>query len=174
MGKTAKGALWLDPNKTSPYEFYQYFRNVEDVKVEECLKLLTFMDLDEIADLVKHKDERINYAKARLAYEVTKLVHGEEEAEKAKRQAEGAFSGNVDAMPEVTIEGNPDTVVVDAMVLAGVASSKSEARRLVEGGGVKIGDEKVTTVSAKLADFGVTESFVLHKGKKVHVKVVLK
>lgn len=174
MGKTAKGALWLDPNKTSPYEFYQYFRNVEDVKVEECLKLLTFMDLDEIADLVKHKDERINYAKARLAYEVTKLVHGEEEAEKAKRQAEGAFSGNVDAMPEVTIEGNPDTVVVDAMVLAGVASSKSEARRLVEGDGVKIGDEKVTTVSAKLADFGVTESFVLHKGKKVHVKVVLK
>ncbi len=174
MGKTAKGALWLDPNKTSPYEFYQYFRNVEDVKVEECLKLLTFMDLDEIADLVKHKDERINYAKARLAYEVTKLVHGEEEAEKAKRQAEGAFSGNVDAMPEVTIEGNPDTVVVDAMVLAGVASSKSEARRLVEGGGVKIGDEKVTTVSAKLADFGVTDSFVLHKGKKVHVKVVLK
>ena len=174
MGKTAKGALWLDPNKTSPYEFYQYFRNVEDVKVEECLKLLTFMDLDEIADLVKHKDERINYAKARLAYEVTKLVHGEEEAEKAKRQAEGAFSGNVDAMPEVTIEGNPDTAVVDAMVLAGVASSKSEARRLVEGGGVKIGDEKVTTVSAKLADFGVTDSFVLHKGKKVHVKVVLK
>ena len=174
MGKTAKGALWLDPNKTSPYEFYQYFRNVEDVKVEECLKLLTFMDLDEIADLVKHKDERINYAKARLAYEVTKLVHGEEEAEKAKRQAEGAFSGNADAMPEVTIEGNPDTVVVDAMVLAGVASSKSEARRLVEGGGVKIGDEKVTTVSAKLADFGVTDSFVLHKGKKVHVKVVLK
>lgn len=174
MGKTAKGALWLDPNKTSPYEFYQYFRNVEDVKVEECLKLLTFMDLDEIADLVKYKDERINYAKARLAYEVTKLVHGEEEAEKAKRQAEGAFSGNVDAMPEVTIEGNPDTVVVDAMVLTGVASSKSEARRLVEGGGVKIGDEKVTTVSAKLADFGVTDSFVLHKGKKVHVKVVLK
>ena len=174
MGKTAKGALWLDPNKTSPYEFYQYFRNVEDVKVEECLKLLTFMDLDEIADLVKYKDERINYAKARLAYEVTKLVHGEEEAEKAKRQAEGAFSGNVDSMPEVTIEGNPDTVVVDAMVLAGVASSKSEARRLVEGGGVKIGDEKVTTVSAKLADFGVTDSFVLHKGKKVHVKVVLK
>ena len=174
MGKTAGNAVWLDPNKTSPYEFYQYFRNVEDVKVEECLKLLTFMDLDEIADLVKHKDERINYAKARLAYEVTKLVHGEEEAEKAKRQAEGAFSGNVDAMPEVTIEGNPDTVVVDAMVLAGVASSKSEARRLVEGGGVKIGDEKVTTVSAKLADFGVTDSFVLHKGKKVHVKVVLK
>ena len=174
MGKTAKGALWLDPNKTSPYEFYQYFRNVEDVKVEECLKLLTFMELDEIADLVKYKDERINAAKARLAYEVTKLVHGEEEAEKAKRQAEGAFSGNADTMPEVAIEGNADTVVVDAMVLAGVASSKSEARRLVEGGGVRIGDEKVTSVAAKLGDFGVTDSFVLHKGKKIHVKVVLK
>lgn len=174
MGKTAKGALWLDPNKTSPYDFYQYFRNVEDVKVEECLKLLTFMELDEIAELVKYKDERINAAKARLAYEVTKLVHGEEEAEKAKRQAEGAFSGNVDAMPEVTIEGGVETTVVDSMTLAGVASSKSEARRLVEGGGVKIGDEKVTSVAAKLADFGVTDSFVLHKGKKVHVKVVLK
>ena len=174
MGKTAKGALWLDPNKTSPYDFYQYFRNVEDVKVEECLKLLTFMELDEIAELVKYKDERINAAKARLAYEVTKLVHGEEEAEKAKRQAEGAFSGNVDAMPEVTIEGGVETTVVDSMTLAGVASSKSEARRLVEGGGVKIGDEKVTSVAAKLADFGVTDSFVLHKGKKVHVKVILK
>ena len=174
MGKTAKGALWLDPNKTSPYDFYQYFRNVEDAKVEECLKLLTFMELDEIAELVKYKDERINAAKARLAYEVTKLVHGEEEAEKAKSQAEGAFSGNVDAMPEVTIEGGVETTVVDAMTLAGVASSKSEARRLVEGGGVKIGDEKVTSVAAKLADFGVTDSFVLHKGKKVHVKVVLK
>lgn len=174
MGKTAKGALWLDPNKTSPYDFYQYFRNVEDVKVEECLKLLTFMELDEIAELVKYKDERINAAKARLAYEVTKLVHGEEEAEKAKSQAEGAFSGNVDAMPEVTIEGGAETTVVDAMTLAGVASSKSEARRLVEGGGVKIGDEKVTSVAAKLADFGVTDSFVLHKGKKVHVKVILK
>ena len=174
MGKTAKGALWLDPKKTSPYDFYQYFRNVEDVKVEECLKLLTFMELDEIAELVKYKDERINAAKARLAYEVTKLVHGEEEAEKAKSQAEGAFSGNVDAMPEVTIEGGVETTVVDSMTLAGVASSKSEARRLVEGGGVKIGDEKVTSVAAKLADFGVTDSFVLHKGKKVHVKVVLK
>lgn len=174
MGKTAKGALWLDPNKTSPYDFYQYFRNVEDVKVEECLKLLTFMELDEIAELVKYKDERINAAKARLAYEVTKLVHGEEEAEKAKSQAEGAFSGNVDAMPEVTIEGSVETTVVDSMTLAGVASSKSEARRLVEGGGVKIGDEKVTSVAAKLADFGVTDSFVLHKGKKVHVKVILK
>ena len=174
MGKTAKGALWLDPNKTSPYDFYQYFRNVEDVKVEECLKLLTFMELDEIAELVKYKDERINAAKARLAYEVTKLVHGEEEAEKAKSQAEGAFSGNVGAMPEVTIEGSVETTVVDSMTLAGVASSKSEARRLVEGGGVKIGDEKVTSVAAKLADFGVTDSFVLHKGKKVHVKVVLK
>lgn len=174
MGKTAKGALWLDPNKTSPYDFYQYFRNVEDVKVEECLKLLTFMELDEIAELVKYKDERINAAKVRLAYEVTKLVHGEEEAEKAKSQAEGAFSGNVDAMPEVTIEGSVETTVVDSMTLAGVASSKSEARRLVEGGGVKIGDEKVTSVAAKLADFGVTDSFVLHKGKKVHVKVVLK
>ncbi len=174
MGKTQKGALWLDPNKTSPYEFYQYFRNVEDVKVEECLKLLTFLELDEIAELTKYKDERINVAKARLAYEVTKLVHGEEEAEKAKKQAEGAFKNDIDSMPSVTVEADLNTPVVDVMVLAGVAASKSEARRLVEGGGVKVGETKVADVKTTLKDLNVAKEFVLHKGKKVHVKVELK
>ncbi len=173
MGKTQKGALWLDPNKTSPYEFYQYFRNVEDVKVEECLKLLTFLELDEIAELTKYKDERINAAKARLAYEVTKLVHGEEEAEKAKKQAEGAFTGNAESMPSVTVEADLSTPVVDVMVLAGVAASKSEARRLVEGGGVKVNETKVADVKTTLKDLNVSGGFVLHKGKKVHVRVDL-
>lgn len=173
MGKTQKGALWLDPNKTSPYEFYQYFRNVEDVKVEECLKLLTFLELDEISELTKYKDERINVAKARLAYEVTKLVHGEEEAEKAKKQAEGAFTGDAQSMPSVTVEADLSTPVVDVMVLAGVAASKSEARRLVEGGGVKVNDTKVEDVKATLKDLNVSGGFVLHKGKKVHVRVDL-
>lgn len=174
MGKTQKGALWLDPDKTSPYDFYQYFRNVEDVKVEECLKLLTFMELDEIAELVKYKDERINAAKARLAYEVTKLVHGKEEAEKARKQAEAAFSNNADDMPRIEISACADITLVDAMALAKVAASKSEARRLIEGGGVRVGEVKASDVNAKLSDFGVKDEFVLHKGKKVHVKVVLK
>ena len=173
MGKTAKGALWLDPNKTSPYDFYQYFRNVEDVKVEECLKLLTFLELDEIAELVKYKDERINSAKARLAYEVTKLVHGEEEAIKAQKQAEAAFGGNASEMPSVEIKATADTPVVDAMVLAGVASSKSEARRLIEGGGVKIDENKVPSVNTTLGEMTGQVEFVLHKGKKVHIRVEL-
>ncbi len=173
MGKTAKGALWLDPNKTSPYDFYQYFRNVEDVKVEECLKLLTFLELDEIADLVKYKDERINSAKERLAYEVTKLVHGEEEAQKAQTQARAAFGGNASEMPSVEVKATEDTPVVDVMVLAGVATSKSEARRLIEGGGVKIDDNKVPSVATTLGEMTGQVEFVLHKGKKVHVRVEL-
>ncbi len=173
MGKTAKGALWLDANKTSPYEFYQYFRNVEDAKVEECLKLLTFVELDEIADLCKFKDERINEAKKRLAFEVTKLVHGEAEAKKAEAMAIGAFGGGGE-MPtkELTLTG--ETLIVDLLVLAAMASSKSEARRLIEGGGVKINESKVDSVGAKILDFTANNEFVLHKGKKAHVKIVIK
>jgi tyrosyl-tRNA synthetase len=173
MGKTAKGALWLDANKTSPYDFYQYFRNVEDVKVEECFRLLTFLEMDEIKEICKYQDERINEAKKRLAYEVTKLVHGEEEAIKAQKQAEGAFSNNIDDMPSVTVSLTSSALVVDLLAESKIASSKSEARRLIEGGGVKIGDSKVDSVSATVADFTTDSQFVLHKGKKVHVKVVL-
>ena len=173
MGKTQKGALWLDENKCSVYDFYQYFRNVEDCKVAECMRLLTFMDLDEIAELTKYTDERINSAKSRLAYEVTKLVHGQEKADQAKRQAEAAFSGNADDMPAVTVKADASTPVVDVMVLAGVASSKSEARRLVEGGGVKLNDSKVPAVSTTLGEMSVGAEFVLHKGKKVHLKVTV-
>ena len=173
MGKTAKGALWLDANKTSPYEFYQYFRNVEDVKFEECLKLLTFVELDEIHKLCEFKDERINEAKKRLAYEVTALVHGEEEAKKAEAQALGAFGGGGE-MPTVELNVDNQTLIVDLLIEAKTASSKSEARRLIEGGGVKINDVKVESVNVKISDFTTQSEFVLHKGKKVHVKIILK
>lgn len=173
MGKTQKGALWLDENKCSVYDFYQYFRSVEDAKVEECMKLLTFMDLEEIEELCKYKDERINEAKKRLAYEVTKLVHGEDKAKEAEKQAFAAFGGNAEDMPTVEINANGDTLIADVMFMAGIAASKSEARRLIDGGGVKIDETKVSDSHATVKDFTNANSFVLHKGKKVHVNVKL-
>lgn len=173
MGKTAKGALWLDAQKTTPYEFYQYFRNVEDIKVAECMKLLTFMELDEIERLTQYRDERMNEAKKRLAYEVTKLVHGETEADKAQQEALSAFSGDAEHMPQAVVSAGVDTPVPDIMVLAGVAKTKSEARRLIEGGGVKLNETKVTDVNATPATLRVGNEFVLHKGKKIHIRVTL-
>ena len=174
MGKTAKGALWLDENKTTPYEFYQYFRNVEDVKVEECMRLLTFMDMEEIRELTAHNDERMNAAKERLAFEVTKLVHGEEKALAAERQARAAFGGGSEEdMPSVKVSKDTE-FVSELLVAAGIAKSKGEAKRLIEGGGVAIGEEKVTDAFAKIPETEKTKSeFVLHKGKKVHVKIIL-
>ncbi len=171
MGKTAKGALWLDEKKTTPYEFYQYFRNVEDEKVAECMRLLTFMELDEIEELTKFKDERINQAKERLAFEVTKLVHGEEKAKEAQKQARAAFATNVEDMPSVTVEKT--NFVPDIMVNAGIVKSKSEARTLILGGGVSINENKLEglTVADDILEKG---EFVLHKGKKVHIRVILK
>lgn len=174
MGKTAKGALWLDKDKTSPYEFYQYFRNVEDVKVEECLKLLTFVELGEIRELTKHKDERINAAKERLAFEVTKLVHGEQEAVAAQARARAAFGGSADELPTLNLDLDENASVVDIMTAAKVAASKSEARRLIEGGGVKLDEIKVGGVSDTPKSVSAGKTFVLHKGKKVHVKIALK
>ena len=173
MGKTAKGALWLSADRTTPYEFYQYFRNVEDVKTEECLRLLTFVPLDEIKELTKYGDERINAAKERLAYEVTKLVHGEEAADKARAQAKAAFGGNAEDMPTVTVAADGSTPVTDILVAAGACGSKSEARRLIEGGGVKIGENKVAGVTDALSAYTSEREFVLHKGKKFHVRVLL-
>ncbi|MBO7368970.1 MAG: tyrosine--tRNA ligase [Clostridia bacterium] len=171
MGKTASGALWLDENKTSPYDFYQYFRNVEDVKVAECMKLLTFMPLEEIEELTRYKDERINAAKERLAFEVTKLVHGEEKAREAEKSVKAAFSNDESDMP--TAEVDKTDFLPDIMLAAGIVKSKGEARTLIAGGGVSVGDTKVTglTLSTELLDKG---EFVLHKGKKVHVRIILK
>lgn len=173
MGKTQKGALWLDPNKTTPYEFYQYFRNVEDVKVEECLKLLTFLELEEIKDLVKYKDERINEAKKRLAFEVTALVHGEHEALKAKNEAVGAFSNDMASMPTAELTLTLDATVVEILTFSGIAATKSDARRLIEGGGVKVNESKVEKVNQLIKDFTSDQEFILHKGKKIHLKITL-
>lgn len=174
MGKTAKGAVWLDENKTSPYEFYQYWRNVDDADVEKCLKLLTFLPLEEIAELCAHQDERINAAKERLAMELTKMVHGEEKAEDAAKQAKAAFGGDAENMPSVEIPADTESVC-DAMVLANAAKSKSEARRLIEGGGVRIDDEKISDVNAQIPRNAREKGeFVLHKGKKVHIRILMK
>ncbi|MBO4990011.1 MAG: tyrosine--tRNA ligase [Clostridia bacterium] len=167
MGKTAKGAVWLDENKTSPYEFYQYWRNTNDADVEKCMKLLTFLPLEEISSLTAHQDERMNRAKEVLAYELTKMVHGEEKAKAAEAQAKAAFGAGGGELPTVSV-ANAATVV-DAMVEAKLCKSKGEARRLIEQGGVTVDETKVTDVNMPLP----AKEFVLHKGKKVHVKIVV-
>ncbi len=168
MGKTAKGALWLDEEKCSAYDFFQYFRNVEDVKVAECMKLLTFMELDEIAELTK-EGANINLAKERLAYEVTRLVHGQEKADTVIAQVKAAFSGNVDAMPKVTLSATKS--IPDLMVAVNFAKSKGEARRLIEGGGVIVDGQKATGL--EISDEVLAKGdFVLQKGKKFHVRVI--
>lgn len=168
MGKTAKGAVWLDENKTTPYEFYQYWRNVDDSDVEKCMKLLTFLPLEQIDELCRYKDERINLAKETLAFELTKEVHGEEKALLAQSQAKAAFGGGNAEL--LTKEVENVVTVVDALVAAGIAKSKGEARRLIEQGGVSVDDSKVTDVNAPIP----AKEFVLHKGKKVHLKVIVK
>ena len=168
MGKTQKGAVWLDENKTSPYEFYQYWRNTADDDVEKCFKLLTFLPLEEIAELCAHRDERINAAKERLAFELTKLVHGEEKAALAQAQARAAFGGEGE-MPEKAISKEAATLV-QALVEAGLCKSNGEARRLVEQGGVSLNGEKATDPNAALPE----GEFTLFKGKKVRVKIVRK
>ena len=168
MGKTQKGAVWLDENKTSPYEFYQYWRNTADDDVEKCFKLLTFLPLEEIAELCAHRDERINAAKERLAFELTKLVHGEEKAALAQAQARAAFGGEGE-MPEKAISKEAATLT-QALVEAGLCKSNGEARRLVEQGGVSVNGEKATDPNAALPE----GEFTLFKGKKVRVKIVRK
>ncbi len=173
MGKTAKGAIWLDPNKTSPYDFFQYWRNVEDDRVEICLKLLTFVELDEIARLTQYRDERMNAAKERLAYEVTAIVHGKGTADEVLRQVHASFGSDVENMPTVEISqpGN----IIDILVKCGQCKSNGEARRLVEGGGVSLNDDKVTSPSQCLSQEALDKGeFVLHKGKKVHLRVLIR
>ena len=166
MGKTAKGAVWLDAKKTTPYEFFQYWRNVADADVEKCLKLLTFVGIEEIKELCKYNDERINQAKVRLAYEVTALVHGKEIADTVKAQVEAAFSNNADNMQSKEVVSDN---IIDCLVEVGFAKSKGEARRLIEGGGVSVDDTKVSGF-----DVVLPTEFILHKGKKAHLKVVRK
>ena len=163
MGKTQKGALWLDENKCSVYDFYQYFRNVEDVKVEECMRLLTFMDMEEIKELTKYNDERMNIAKERLAFEVTKLVHGEEKAVIAQKQAKAAFgAGSLEDMPTLEIDSSIE-FVSDLLVSAGQAKSKGEAKRLIEGGGVSIENSKIIDPFGKIPEDGKICAWSLHR-----------
>lgn len=168
MGKTQKGAVWLDGSKTTPYEFYQYFRNIGDADVNKCLKLLTFVDVAEIEEMTAFMDERMNLAKERLAYEVTKIVHGEAEAEKAAQLSKGAFGGG-EEMPEAEISPESHNIT-DIMLSLGLSKSKGEAKRLIDGGGVRINDTVVDSYNYEVAD----KEFIIHKGKKIHIKVTVR
>lgn len=170
MGKTQKGAVWLDPEKTSPYEFYQYWRNTADADVEKCMKLLTYMPLEEIQELCQYKDERINQAKMRLAFELTKIVHGEEQAQLAQKQALAAFGGDSENMPSKSISADCENIL-DVMIAVGACKSKSEARNLIAGGGVRVDEQKIDDIAYNLTDSQKANGFVLHKGKKMHIKV---
>ena len=178
MGKTVKGALWLDENKTTPYEFYQYWRNIADADVEKCLALLTFLPMDEVRRLGALRDSEINEAKKILAYEVTKQVHGEEKAKAAQQAAEALFGGSAEGadIPTTVISAEDfaaDSRVAAMLVLCGLAKSKGDARRLIEGGGVYAGDEKVSDPNAVLTEAQLKEGVLLKKGKKSYKKVLL-
>ncbi|WP_288691627.1 tyrosine--tRNA ligase [uncultured Gemmiger sp.] len=179
MGKTAGNAVWLDPNKTSPFEFYQYWRNVGDADVLKCIRMLTFLPLEQIDEMDHWEGEQLNKAKEILAYELTKMVHGEEEAEKAQATARGLFSGAADHehMPSTKLDAElvKDGAVglLAAMVAAGLCGSNREARQLVQQGGVLVDGEKVTDPKAVLTVDALNKGVVIKKGKKVYHKVVL-
>ena len=179
MGKTEKGALWLDPEKTSPYDFYQYWRNVGDDDVENCLSLLTFLPMDEVRRLGALKDAEINTAKKVLAYEVTKLVHGEEEALKAQQAAEALFGGggNMENVPTIEItEADKTAKIIDVLTANKVFSSKREARQMIAQGGLYLQDAAVTDPEAFLAAemFDAEGSLLVRKGKKKYFRLVVK
>ena len=177
MGKTVSGAVWLDPEKTSPYDFYQYWRNVDDADVIKCMKMLTDLSLEEIAEMETWKDSRINRAKEILAFELTKLVHGEEEARKAEETAKSLFStgGDLSNMPTTKLSAEDVPMdIVTLLVKTGLAPSKSEARRLVQQNSVSVNNEKVTDIAASYtADDLSGDGLMLKKGKKVFHRVVL-
>ncbi len=176
MGKTQKGAVWLDPEKTSPYEFYQYWRNVDDSDVIKCMKLLTFLPLDEIAAYERLEGAELNKAKEVLAYELTKLVHNKEEADKADAAAKALFAGGTDNtnMPATVLEENDFTdgtvSVLDMMIKANIIKSKGEGRRLITQGGVSLNDEKITDPYASLSKNDFEHDVIIKKGKKVFHK----
>ena len=179
MGKTQKGAVWLDPEKTSPYEFYQYWRNVDDADVLKCIRMLTFLPLDEIEKMESWQGSELNKAKEILAFELTKLVHGEAEAEKARATAKALFTGAADAdnMPATTLakaDFDAGVQLLDVMVQAGLIKSKGEGRRLVQQGGVSLNDNKVTDPMLLLSAADFEKGYaVIKKGKKVFHKIVV-
>ena len=178
MGKTAKGALWLDPAKVSPYEFYQYWRNVDDADVVRLIKMITFVPMEEIYEMEKWEGADLNKAKVRLAYEVTKLVHGEEEANKAKATAEGIFGGGAAGdMPTTELAAadiEDETALLDLMLAAKLIPSKGEGRRLIQQGGVSVDDAKITEPNHTVKKDDLVNGIVIKKGKKVFHKVIAK
>lgn len=180
MGKTQKGAVWLDPNKTTPFEFYQYWRNVADADVLKCLRMLTFLPLEQIDEMDRWEGSQLNRAKEILAYELTNLVHGEEEAKKAEEAAKALFAGggSSENMPTAAltddkfVDGSID--ILGIMVAAGLASSRSEARRAVEQGGVSVKGEKVADIKAAYTkEMIAAEEFIVKKGKKSFKKIIV-
>ena len=181
MGKTQSGAVWLDPNKTSPFDFYQYWRNVADADVLKCLRMLTFLPLEQIEEMDHWEGSRLNEAKEILAFELTKLVHGEEEAQTAQEGARALFAGggNTANMPEAELSDedfeNGEIGILRLLVKAGLASSNGEARRNVEQGGVSVDGEKITDVKAQIAKDSIGEDgIVLKRGKKKFMRIVVK
>ena len=174
MGKTEKGALWLDAKKTSPYEFYQYWRNIEDSSVETVLKMLTYLPVEKISELASLKDEKINEAKKVAAFEITKLIHGEDEAKKAEEASNALFSGqgSLDNMPTTKLEDR-NISILDAIIKCNMAPSKGQARTLINQGGISLNDEKVTDTNYILSDSDFKDGYaILKKGKKVFNKLV--
>ena len=181
MGKTQSGAVWLDPEKTSPFEFFQYWRNVADSDVLKCIRMLTFLPLEEIEKMDAWEGAQLNEAKEILAFELTKLVHGEEEATKAKEASHALFkgAGSLENMPTVELEkdafseGNMD--IMSVLVAAKLAESRSDARRAVQQGGVSVADEKVTDISTSYtADDFSGDGLIVKRGKKKFAKVIVK
>ena len=176
MGKTANGAVWLDPKKTSPYEFYQYWRNVGDDDVLKCIRMLTFLPLEQIDEMDSWEGSQLNKAKEILAFELTKLVHGEEEATKAQTAASALFGSgaNTDDMPSTEIESY-EMSILDVMLTAGLVPSKKEARRLIEQGGVAVNNEKVTDANMIMSNEFFADGYaIIKKGKKVFHKIIVK
>ena len=179
MGKTAAGAVWLDPNKTSPYDFYQYWRNVDDADVLKCLRMLTFLPLEQINKMDSWEGSQLNKAKEILAFELTSLVHGEEEAKKAEASAKALFGcGASGEMPTTELsetdlaDGAID--IMSALVLTGLCSSKSEARRNIQQGGISANDEKVSDIGRSFTTDDLKAGVVLKRGKKNFNKIILK
>lgn len=173
MGKTEKGALWLDASKVSPYEFYQYWRNVDDTDIINVAKLLTFLPMDEIEKMANLKDEQINVAKKKIAFEITKLVHGQVEAQKAEEASNALFNGqgNLESMPTTKLDNFPITIA-DALVQTGIAPSKGQAKTLVAQGGISLNDQKIIDCTYLLSDNDFENGYaILKKGKKVYHKL---
>ena len=178
MGKTASGAVWLDPNKTSPFDFYQYWRNVDDTDVIKCMKLLTFIPIEEIEEMEKWDNSRINELKELLAFEITKMVHGEEEANKAKNAAKALFSGEGDDLNMPTTEldaiNGEGENILNLLIISNLLTSKGEGRRLIEQGGLSVNGEKVSDPNLMITINQLKEGIKIKKGKKVFHKIILK